>query len=121
MPKVTLRNASRDGTHPNQYLEQGMAALLELKLPAAEAHFRQVLADTPETDTSIIGTSETDTSEDALALGYAYQGLGDVAAVRRNIHEAHYYFQKSQQHLEQAGAYRALHKVKARLRLLGAE
>ena len=111
MPKVTVRNASRDGTHPNPYLEEGVAALLELKLPAAEAHFRQVLADTPKTDTS----------EDALALGCAYQGLGDVAAVRRNVHEAHYYFQKSQQHLEQAGAYHVLHKVKARLKLLEVE
>ena len=62
-------------------------------------------------------------AEDAVSLGHGYQGLGDVAAVRRDSYTAHYYFRKSQVQFEFEGAEAtcALVGLEARLERLEAE
>ena len=102
-------NAVPDNTLTHtELLEQGLTALLELDLPTAETHFRDTL-------TLAAG------SKDSLALARAYQGLGDVAAVRREHHEATYYFQKSRTQFLRAKAHRALGKLEQRLAQLAPE
>ena len=97
-----------DAAHAAHLLEIGLTELSRLNLPAAAAHFRKVL-------------SHVETSEYTAELGYAYQGLGDVAAVRRDTHEAHYYFRKAQAQFARTETYRALGGLERRLEGLEAE
>ena len=97
-----------DAANAAHHLECGLTELARLKLTAAAAHLRRVLAYATK-------------AEDAVGLGYAYQGLGDVAAVRRDVHEAHYYFHKAQAQFEHAEAYNALAKLEQRVEALELE
>ena len=97
-----------DDAHAAHHLEYGLTELSRLNLPAAATHFRTALTHATE-------------AEDAVKLGHAYQGLGDVAAVRRDVHEANYYFEKAQARFEQAEAYRALAKLEQRVEALELE